>query len=154
MTPFSKAAGIELVNSRIFDAPREAVFAAFENPQLLAQWWGPEGFTNTIHEMDLRAGGMWRLTMHGPDGTNYDNVSTFVEVVKPARIVFHHLGPVHEYWMTMSYADEGVGQTRLTWNMVFEQSQESEKLKPFILSANEQNFDRLAASLRKLRHPR
>jgi uncharacterized protein YndB with AHSA1/START domain len=154
MNPFSGSEAIELANSRIFDAPREAVFEAFENPQHLMQWWGPEGFTNTLHEMDLRAGGMWRLTMHGPDGANYDNVSTFVEVMKPAKIVFHHLGPVHEYWMTMSYADAGAGRTKLTWNMAFAPSAGNEKLKSFLLSANEQNFDRLAACLGKLRKAR
>ena len=154
MTTLSDSKGIEIVNTRIFDAPREAVFEAFENPQQLAQWWGPNGFTNTIQEMDLRAGGTWRLTMHGPDGTNYDNLSEFVEVAKPERIVFNHLSPVHRYRMTMTYIEAGPGKTKLTWNMVFERSQENEKLKTFIASANEQNFDRLAACLEKLRKTR
>ena len=151
MNTFPESAEIEIVNSRIFDSPREAVFEAFENPQALAQWWGPNGFTNTIHEMHLHSGGTWRLTMHGPDGANYDNASEFVEVTRPERIVFNHLGPVHRYRMTMTYTEAGAGKTRLTWNMVFENSEENEKLKDFIWAANEQNFDRLAACLEKRR---
>jgi uncharacterized protein YndB with AHSA1/START domain len=154
MTTYSDSEGIEIVNIRIFDAPRETVFEAFENPRQLAKWWGPNGFSNTIHEMDLRVGGTWRLTMHGPDGTNYDNVSEFVEVSKPERIVFNHLSPVHRYRMTMTYIDAGPDKTKLTWNMAFERSPENEKLKTFIASANEQNFDRLAACLEELRKTR
>src|SRR5947207_1650819 len=58
----------ELVTTRVLDAPRERVFTAFSEAQHLMQWWGPDGFTNTFHEFDLRAGGPWRYTMHGPNG--------------------------------------------------------------------------------------
>jgi hypothetical protein len=51
------------------------------DPWQVGQWWGPKGFTTTILEMDLRAGGKWRLILHGPDGTNYPNEMTFTEVV-------------------------------------------------------------------------
>ena len=141
----------EIVTTRIFDASRGTVFHAFENPQILAQWWGPNGFRSTIREFDLRPRGAWRLVMHGPDGTDYDNVSEFVEIVKPERIVFDHLSRVHRFRMTMIYAEEGAGKTRLTWRMTFESSAESEKLRTFIASANEQNFDRLAGLLGTLK---
>src|SRR5262245_64936028 len=80
----------ELIFTRIFDAPRELVFAAWTDPQHLAQWWGPQGFTTTIHEMDVRPGGVWRLTMHGPDGRDYRNRIVTLEVLKPERLVFRH----------------------------------------------------------------
>ena len=58
----------ELVFTRVFDAPRELVFSAWTDPTHLAHWWGPDGFTLTIHEMDVTPGGVWRFIMHGPDG--------------------------------------------------------------------------------------
>ncbi len=67
----------QIVASRVFDAPREAVYRAWTTPELLARWWGPHGFTNTFHECDIRPEGEWRYTMHGPDGTNYPNRNVF-----------------------------------------------------------------------------
>jgi uncharacterized protein YndB with AHSA1/START domain len=145
----SVPAGLQIVNTRIFAAPREIVFAAFENPDALAQWWGPDGFTNTIKEFDLRPGGAWRYIMHGPNGTDYDNESVFVEIVKPEKIVFEHLRPMHWYHMTMTYVEAPEGKSRFTWRMVFKRTPENEKLQIFISEANEQNFDRLAAYLEK-----
>src|SRR3954465_337565 len=142
-------AGIEITNTRIFAAPRKTVFEAFENPTHLASWWGPKGFTNTIQLFDFRPGGAWRYVMHGPNGANYENASDFVEIAKPEKIVLEHLRPMHRFLMTMTYADAPGGHTRLTWRMVFERTDENEKLRKFISDANEQNFDRLAAHLNK-----
>lgn len=136
----------EIVSTCVFDAPRERVFAAFSDPKQLARWWGPTGFTNTCEEFDLRPGGMWRHVMHGPDGTDYHNVAEFVEVVRPARIVFQHQKPVHRFRMTMTFTDEA-GRTRLTWHMLFDSAEELSQIREFIGAANEQNFDRLAAHL-------
>lgn len=80
----------EIVLSRTFDAPRELVWKAWTDPALVAQWWGPAGFTNTIQTMDVRVGGRWEHIMHGPDGTDYPNSVVFDEVVKPERLVFTH----------------------------------------------------------------
>jgi uncharacterized protein YndB with AHSA1/START domain len=77
----------EIVITRVFDAPCELVFDAMADPKQVVQWWGPIGFTTTIHGMDVRTGGVWRHTMHGPDGTDYPNKSIFIEVVRPERIV-------------------------------------------------------------------
>jgi uncharacterized protein YndB with AHSA1/START domain len=139
----------EIVNQRLFAAPRQKVFQAFSDPELLATWWGPNGFTNTIHEFDLRPGGRWRLTMHGPNGADYENESVFREVVVPERIVFTHLEPVHRFDMTMNFR-EWTGQTALTWRMRFENVEECAKLRSFIEAANKQNFDRLAQCVRKM----
>src|SRR5512138_1947517 len=81
----------EIVSARTFDAPRERVFGAFSDPSRLARWWGPKGFTSTFHEFDMRPGGAWRITLHGPDGADYPSESVFVDVVRPARIVFRHV---------------------------------------------------------------
>ncbi len=139
----------DIVNQRLLNAPREKVFRAFSDPALLATWWGPNGFTNTIHEFDLRPGGNWRLTMHGPNGADYENESVFREVVAPERIVFTHLEPVHRFDMTMEFKESN-GQTALTWRMHFDSAEECAKVRSFIEAANEQNFDRLAECLSKI----
>lgn len=139
----------EIVSARVFDAPREKVFEAFRDPLQLVQWWGPKDFTNTIHEFDLRPGGKWRITLHAPNGANYPNDKVFVEVVPPERVVFDHLEPMHHFRMMLLLADQR-GKTHVTWHMLFESAAEVAKLKNFILEANEQNFDRLAAHLSKV----
>lgn len=74
--------------SRMYNADRALVFDVWTRPEHIAHWFGPEGFRTTIHEMDVRAGGVWRFTMHGPDGTDYPNLVTYKEVVKPERLVY------------------------------------------------------------------
>lgn len=139
---------LEVVSTRIFSAPRELVFEAFSNPDQLARWWGPEGFTNELTEFDLRPGGAWRFVMHGPDGMDYQMVKDFVEVVEPERIVLQHLEPMHRFLMTMTFEEHPAG-TELTWRMLFE-SAENSNLIGLIAEANEQNFDRLQAHLAKM----
>jgi uncharacterized protein YndB with AHSA1/START domain len=139
-------ARFEVVSTRVFAAPRELVFEAFSNPAHLVHWWGPKGFTNRFSEFDLRPGGPWRFVMHGPDGVEYQMAKDFVEVVKPERIVFQHLGHMHRFRMTMTFTELS-GKTELTWSMRFESAAEATEARSFIIEANEQNFDRLQAYL-------
>jgi uncharacterized protein YndB with AHSA1/START domain len=135
----------EIVTTRVFDAPRERVFRAWTDPDHLAKWWGPKGFTNTFQEFDMRQGGNWRFVMHGPDGVDYKNKSVFVEVVKPERIVLQHVsGP--RFQVTATFAEEA-GKTKLTFQMLFETAAECATVKVYAVEANEQNFDRLEAQL-------
>jgi uncharacterized protein YndB with AHSA1/START domain len=136
----------EIVTTRVFDAPRERMFDAFSDPDRLAGWWGPTGFTSTFHEFDLQPEGVWRFVMHGPDGTDYTNESVFIEVERAARIVLCHLKPMHRFLMTGLFGEEG-GKTRLTWRMLFESTAECDRVRAFAGAANEQNFDRLEAQL-------
>lgn len=113
----------EIVTSRLFDAPREVVWEAFTDPKQVVQWWGPNGFTTTIEVMDVRVGGQWRHTMHGPDGTDYPNASVFKEIVKPERIVYGHGGgkeggPGASFEATWIFEAQG-NKTLLTGRMVF-----------------------------------
>ena len=115
----------ELVISRVYDAPREWVWEAMANPQHVVNWWGPVGFTTTTEKMDLRPGGEWIHVMHGPDGANYPNHSTFLEVVKPERIVYEHGGkreggPAAHFIMTWTFERVSDNQTRLTLRQVYE----------------------------------
>lgn len=136
----------EIITLRVLPVPRERVFAAFSDPARLAQWWGPEGFTNIFHEFDFRPGGSWRFTMRGPDGTAYEMNKRFVEVVPSERIVLRHFQQTHDFTLTMTFVPKGTG-TLVTWAMCFEDPAEGERLRAFLAPANEQNFDRLAAHL-------
>jgi uncharacterized protein YndB with AHSA1/START domain len=112
----------ELHFTRTFDAPRELVFQAFTDPNHVAQWWGPRGFTLTTKKMDVKPGGTWRFTMHGPDGQDYENLVTYLEVDAPRRLVYKHGGdketePVN---FTVTAIFEAVGnKTRMSFQMVF-----------------------------------
>ena len=69
------------------------VFAAMSDPERVARWWGPDGFTNTIHRFDFRPGGTWLLTMHGPDGKDYPNESRFTRLSSGELFeIEHHTG--------------------------------------------------------------
>jgi uncharacterized protein YndB with AHSA1/START domain len=112
----------ELVFDRVFNAPRDLVFTVWTEPQHVTHWWGPDGFTLTTHEMDVRAGGVWRFVMHGPDGVDYRNRIVFIEVDPPKRLIYKHSGeegdePV-SFQVTVTF-DEQNGQTHLNMHMLF-----------------------------------
>jgi uncharacterized protein YndB with AHSA1/START domain len=120
MTSSSSTADREIVTTRLIDAPRELVFAAWTEAKHVGQWFGPDGFTTITHSMDVRPGGVWRFTMRGPDGKDWPNVVTYEEVVPPERLVYMH-GNDREpdmFHTTVTFADEG-GRTALTMRAVF-----------------------------------
>jgi uncharacterized protein YndB with AHSA1/START domain len=111
-----------IVISRLFDAPRELVFRAWTDPAHLERWWGPTGFSTKTSEFSMRAGGCWRHVMHGPDGKDWPNLTTYKEVVPPERIVYS-LGtgiegeqPICD--VTVTFEDQG-GTTLLTMRSLF-----------------------------------
>ncbi len=108
----------ELRLSRLLDAPVDIVWEAWSNPEHIANWWGPNGFTNTIHTMELKPGGEWHLVMHGPDGTDYNNKSIFTEVVPFKKIVYEHTS-APKFVSTITFEEQGE-QTLLNWHMLFE----------------------------------
>jgi uncharacterized protein YndB with AHSA1/START domain len=109
----------ELIITRILDAPRELVFKVWTDPKHLAQWWGPNGFTNPVCELDVRPGGAIRIHMRAPDGTIYPMTGTFQEIVEPERIVFVSAAldqkgqPMFEVLTTVTFAEQG-GKTKQT----------------------------------------
>lgn len=112
----------ELLMIREFQAPRELVWEAWTNPDHIVHWWGPNGFTNTILEMNVKPGGVWRYIMHGPDGTDYPNRITFREVVKPKLLTYRHSSDIEndpgEFEVTVNFEAKGKA-TELTMRMVF-----------------------------------
>lgn len=87
---WSATADREIVISRVIEAPRELVFAAFTDVRHLSRWWGPDGFTTTTRSFVFRTGGVWDFVMHGPDGTDYQEWITWTEIVPPERIALCH----------------------------------------------------------------
>jgi uncharacterized protein YndB with AHSA1/START domain len=77
----------EIVSERIYDAPRERVWATYTNPELIPRWWGPRRMTTSVAEMDVRVGGKWRFIMREPDGQEIGFGGVYREVTPPERIV-------------------------------------------------------------------
>lgn len=134
-------------NTRLFDATPEQIYAAWTDPARLARWWGPAGFTNTIQTLDHRPGGDWVLVMHAPDGAEYLNHWIFQEIEPARRVTLEHQGG-HHFTLEASFDPEGE-QTRMTWVARFDDPEICAQLRPVIAPSNEQNFDRLAAELRR-----
>ncbi len=110
-------ANTELRITRMLGGPIDLVWEVWTNTEHIANWWGPSGFTNTIHRMDVMAGGEWRLTMHGPDGKRYPNKSVFIEIVPFKKIVFQHFNP--NYIATIVFHPKEK-ETLMEWTMLFE----------------------------------
>ena len=135
------------VTQRTIDAPRELVYSTFRDPEQLARWWGPEGFTNSFREFDLRVGGYWRFTMHGPDGKDYPNESRFLEVVADERVVIEHFSG-HHFILTISFCRVG-NATVVGWHQLFDTVEHYHQIADFVSQANEQNLNRLDAEVRR-----
>lgn len=131
--------------SRVFAAPPEAVFAAIAAPERLARWWGPDGFRNTFETFDFKTGGLWRFTMHGPDGTNYANESSFASIEPNASVVVKHLSQPH-FELTIRLTATPTG-TLVTWEQAFESAEVAASVRHIVEPANEQNLSRWQAEL-------
>jgi uncharacterized protein YndB with AHSA1/START domain len=109
----------EVTITRLVDAPRSLVFKAWTDPGMLAQWWGPKGFTAPVCEFDARLGGLFRIHMRAPDGTIYPMRGEIREFVPMERLVFTNIAvdvadkPIIEGLTEVRFADED-GKTRLT----------------------------------------
>jgi uncharacterized protein YndB with AHSA1/START domain len=109
----------ELTITRVFDAPRALVFKVWTDPKHLAQWWGPQGFTNPVCEFDARAGGELRIHMRGPDCAIYPMKGVIREFAPPERLVFTSIaidaaGDHLLEGVTTVLFDEENGKTKLT----------------------------------------
>ncbi|MBE8724063.1 SRPBCC family protein [Flavobacterium hungaricum] len=139
----------EIVTSRIFKFPQELVFKAWSQPEHLKNWWGPKGFTNTFHQFDFREGGKWTFTMHGPDKGNYENDVEFIKIDEPSLIAWkRHSKPLFQILTTFEAISEN--ETKVVFKMLFETVEECQKLKPYVVDKNEENFDKLEVELAKM----
>ncbi len=145
----------EIVIDRLVDAPRELVWKAWTELQHLERWWGPNGFTTTTREIDVRPGGVWRFIMHGPDGTDFKNRIVFREVTPPARLVYAHdddgEGASGEFLTTVTFVDVG-GKTEVTMRSLFASKAERDRVVEEFgaIEGGKQTLARLAAYLAKM----
>ena len=105
----------EIVLTRVFDAPRRAVWAAWTGPDTI-EWWGPDGFVCTEKERDVRVGGVWRFDMTGPDGTVWPNRIDYREIVPESKLVMDHGddGGDISFLVTVTFDEQQDGKTVLT----------------------------------------
>ena len=140
----------ELYLTRVFDAPVKLVWDAWTDPDQVGQWWGPRGFTITTHSRDLRPGGKWIYTMHGPDGTDYPNITIYHEVEKHARLVYDHGATENTpplFRVTVSFA-ETEGKTTMNLTMSLASAAAADEARIFIKKAGgDATWDRLAEYL-------
>lgn len=121
MHPATDTADREIILKQTFAAPRDLVFAAWTDRKHIAKWWGPNGFTTTTERLELRPGGLWVYTMHGPDGTDYPNWIRYHEIDRPARLVYDHGGEPDTpalFHVTITFV-ETAGKTEVTMHSVF-----------------------------------
>jgi uncharacterized protein YndB with AHSA1/START domain len=136
-----------LSTSRTLPYAPTAVYAAFASAEVLASWWGPEGFTNTFEVFEFRVGGRWQFVMHGPDGTNYPNESVFDALQPGAKVVIRHV--CAPYFVLSVGLTPVAGGTQLRWEQTFEDAGTAQAVKHIVVPANEQNLDRLTLALAK-----
>ncbi len=133
------------VQTTFIHATASQVFAAMSDPSRVARWWGPDGFTNTIHKFDFQPGGTWLLTMHGPDGSDYPNESRFTRIVADAVFEIEHLTG-HHFTLTIALTPSSEG-TQVHWRQTFDSVAHYAPLAKFVADANAQNLRRLAAEV-------
>jgi uncharacterized protein YndB with AHSA1/START domain len=140
----------EIKITRLYDAALADVWDAWTDPAQAAQWWGPRGFTLTTHSKDLRPGGHWAYTMHGPDGTDYENKTIYHEVEDRKKLVYDHGGNDDRpplFRVTVLFAEVD-GKTKMDMTMTLPTPEAAEEARKFIKQAGgNATWDRLAEYL-------
>jgi uncharacterized protein YndB with AHSA1/START domain len=143
----AKPAERTLVIKRTINAPRDLVWKVWSDPEQAKQWWGPNGFTAPLVEMDQRPGGKWRALMHSPDGKDMWQHGVYREIVPPEKVSFTLIWdqePDHEMFVTITFSEIGKKT-----EMVFRQDglRSAEERKGHEGGWSE-SFDRFAAYLK------
>ncbi|MDE2383604.1 MAG: SRPBCC domain-containing protein [Alphaproteobacteria bacterium] len=139
----------QIISTRLIAAPRELVWKVLTSPEHLKHFWGPDGFTNSYRQFDLKVGGQALFTMHGPDGTDYPNRFIFLDVKPPQLLRFEHDGgedgaPGHRFLNEIELRDEA-GKTRMEMRLTTADIATRDQLATFAVEGGLQNLDRVAA---------
>lgn len=152
---YARSDSHELTLTRIYEFPVRQVWDAWTDVNQAAKWWGPRGFTITTHSKDLRTGGSWHYTMHGPDGTDYENITKYFEVVPLKRLVYDHgAGPNRPplFRVTVNFT-ETAGRTTMQMTMAFATPEAAAESAKFIkFAGGNATWDRLGEYLEKSHH--
>ena len=119
-----------IVTSKEVATTPEKIWAAWTYPEKVAKWWGPKGFTSTVEELDVRAGGKFRVIMHGPDGVDYPNIYVFDKVTPPSQLIYTNQGSEQfglSPFQSVFELARLVYKTKLTLKMRFASEVEKEK---------------------------
>jgi uncharacterized protein YndB with AHSA1/START domain len=135
----------------MYDAPLALVWDAWTDPAHVVHWWGPRGFSLTTHSKDLRPGGTWVYTMHGPDGTDYPNFTRYHEVKPRAKLVYDHGASSADvqpmFRVTATFRDLH-GKTELDMRMTFPSEEVAQQAYASIKAhGGNSTWDRLAEYL-------
>lgn len=143
----------EIVMTRLFDAPRELVFKAYTDPNLIPQWWGPKSLTTTVDKMDVKEGGVWRFVQRDAEGNEYAFHGVYHAIVSPERLVytFEFDGiPGHVLLATVTFEELNDGKTKLTDRSVFQSVEDRDgMLKSGMEEGAAESMDRFAELLAK-----
>jgi uncharacterized protein YndB with AHSA1/START domain len=153
-TTFTQPSDREIVMSRVFDAPRELVFAAYTDPQHIPHWWGPRNMTTIVDRMDVRPSGVWRYIHKGPDGEEYGFNGEYREVVPPERLVstFEFEGMPGHIVVDTAVFEEQDGKTKVTVTSHFRSREDRDgMLESGMESGATESWDRLAELLETLK---
>ena len=146
----------EIVLSRVFEAPRELVFAAWTQEEHLTKWFGPKGFTTKTHECDLRIGGRWRFDMIAPDGKVWDNRIVFLEIKAPSLIVLDHGSDKDDcerrFRVTITFDEQSDKKTVVTMRQLHPTKEQRDAGIGFgAVEIGYTTLDKLAEHLRRMR---
>ena len=140
----------EIYIERIYDARVAAVWDAWTDLNKVQQWWGPRGFTLTMHSKDLKPGGHWHYTMHGPDGTDYPNKTIYHEVVDGQKLIYDHGANDDQpaLFRVTALFSAFEAKTKLQMTMALASAEAAQTIRGFIKAAGgNATWDRLAEFL-------
>jgi uncharacterized protein YndB with AHSA1/START domain len=142
----------EIRITRIYDASVETVWDAWIDPDQVAQWWGPRGFTTTTYSKDVRPGGSWVYNMRGPDGTDYPNRANYLAVEKYTKLVYDHGANDDRpplFRVTVLFSDLK-GKTKMEMSMTLPTPEAAEETRIFVKKVGGYStWDRLSEYLEK-----
>ena len=134
--------------AKTIEARAADVFAALCDPLRVARWWGPDGFSSTVHEFQLQPGGRWHLTLHGPDGTDYPNGYRLIRFETDRLLELDHPSNDHHFVLTIELLPQGKN-TVVLWQQTFDTIEAYQLLAEFLAQANEQVLERLSVEVRR-----
>jgi len=119
-----------LVTTKEVATTPEKIWDAWTDPEKVAKWWGPKGFTSTVEELDVWDGGKFRVIMHGPDGVDYPNIYVFDKVNRPSQLIYTNQGSEQfrlAPFQSVLDVERMGNKTKLTLKMRFASEVEKEK---------------------------
>lgn len=148
----------QIITERLLNAPRELVFKVLTEADHIKNFWGPDGFTNSIKQMDVKPGGQWLFTMHGPDGTDYPNRIIYRTVTPPSYLSWDHDGGEddpngHRFFGELELFAEG-NKTRIQLRMTESSMAARDAVAKYAVDGGIQNLERLAAYVAPMAAPK